>query len=207
MRHAAAVLVQHMAVDDDALAQRLALVLDGEIVIVLAHGLVAVDRTGQLRQRVPHRDQRLLRRPLDGAAVARRQPRRMRGVAREGIDQCHAMSSGASPSSRAKRSDPSFVIPGWCASTRPGISRYRVRAGARPGMTGDCLVASLIAMTACAISSASRWPSRRPGRRRRTWWQAHACRRASPCHAPRSSPAARRSCRGGGRAQWRRHAG
>jgi hypothetical protein len=27
------------------------------------------------------------------------------------------------------------VIPGWCASTRPGISRFRVRASARPGMT------------------------------------------------------------------------
>ena len=57
--HAAAVLVEHMAVHDDAFAERLALVLDGEIVIVLAHRLVAVDRAGQFRQRVPHQDQRL----------------------------------------------------------------------------------------------------------------------------------------------------
>ncbi len=61
IRHAAAVFIQHMAVHDDALAERLALVLDGEIVIVLAHRLVAVDRPGQFRQRVAHDDQRLLR--------------------------------------------------------------------------------------------------------------------------------------------------
>ena len=27
------------------------------------------------------------------------------------------------------------VIPGWCDSIRPGISRFRIRADARPGMT------------------------------------------------------------------------
>ena len=52
--HAAAVFIQHMAVHDDALAERLAVVLDGEIVIVLAHRLVAVDRPGQFRQRMAH---------------------------------------------------------------------------------------------------------------------------------------------------------
>ena len=52
IRHAAAVFVQHMAVHDDALAERLALVLGGEIVVVLAHRLVAVDRPGQFRQRM-----------------------------------------------------------------------------------------------------------------------------------------------------------
>src|ERR1700730_2887338 len=43
IRYAAAVLIQHMAVHDDAFAERLALVLCGEIMIALAHGLVAVD--------------------------------------------------------------------------------------------------------------------------------------------------------------------
>jgi hypothetical protein len=31
----------------------------------------------------------------------------------------------------------STVIPGWCASTRPGISRFRVRCFASPGMTPE----------------------------------------------------------------------
>src|SRR3954466_14785117 len=52
VRDAAAVLVTDMAVHDDALAERFALVLGGEVAVALAHGLVAVDRAGQLRQRV-----------------------------------------------------------------------------------------------------------------------------------------------------------
>ncbi len=62
IRHAAAVFVEHMAMHDDALTERLALALNGQVMIVLAHRLVAVDRPGQFRQRVPHRDQRLRRR-------------------------------------------------------------------------------------------------------------------------------------------------
>ena len=54
IRHAAAVFVEHVAVDDDALAERLALVLGGEIMVVLAHRLVAIDRPGQFRQRLRH---------------------------------------------------------------------------------------------------------------------------------------------------------
>jgi len=59
-----------MAVHDDALAERLAFVLGGEIVIVLAHRLVAVHRSGQFRQRMAHDDQRLLRRTLHRAFVS-----------------------------------------------------------------------------------------------------------------------------------------
>jgi len=44
--HAASVFVKHMAVHDDAFADRLAFVLHGEIVVACAHGLVAVDRPG-----------------------------------------------------------------------------------------------------------------------------------------------------------------
>src|SRR5258706_382919 len=33
---------------------------------------------------------------------------------------------------RQRRSNPDFVIPGWCVSTRPGISRFRVRCFASP---------------------------------------------------------------------------
>ena len=57
--HAASVFIEHMAMDDDALADRLAFVLGGEIGIAGAHGLVAVDRAGQFRQRMAHDDQRL----------------------------------------------------------------------------------------------------------------------------------------------------
>src|ERR1700736_4695825 len=39
IRHAAAVFIQYMTVYDDALAERLAFVLDGKIVVVLAHRL------------------------------------------------------------------------------------------------------------------------------------------------------------------------
>src|SRR3954469_1169932 len=78
-----------MAVYDDALADRFAGMLGGEIGIALAHGLVAVDRAGQLRQRVAHRDQRLVRRALDRALVLGRQRQRMRLVAVDGIDECH----------------------------------------------------------------------------------------------------------------------
>src|ERR1700727_1306299 len=45
--HRAAVFVPYMAVDDDAFAQWLAGMLDGEVVIVLAHRLVAVNWPGQ----------------------------------------------------------------------------------------------------------------------------------------------------------------
>ena len=89
VRHAAAVFIEHMAVHDDAFADRLALALNGEVVIVLAHRLVAVDRPGQFRQRMPHRDQRLGGRALDRALVAGGQPRRMRRETLHWIDQCH----------------------------------------------------------------------------------------------------------------------
>jgi hypothetical protein len=92
VRHAAAVFIEHVAVHDDAFADRLSLALNGEVVIVRAHRLVAVDRPGQFRQRVTHRDQRLRRRTLDRALVAGRQPRRMRRETLHWIDQCHDVS-------------------------------------------------------------------------------------------------------------------
>ena len=92
VRHAAAVFIEHMAVHDDALADRLALALNREVVIVLAHRLVAVDRLGQFRERMPHRNQRLGGRALDRALVGGGQPRRMRRETLHWIDQCHDVS-------------------------------------------------------------------------------------------------------------------
>jgi hypothetical protein len=81
-----------MAVHDDAFAERLALCLDGEVVVVLAHGLMTVDRPGELGERMPDRDQRLLRRALDRAPVRRRQARGMDAVGSDRIDQRHVLS-------------------------------------------------------------------------------------------------------------------
>src|SRR5918999_1610128 len=78
-----------MAVHDDALADRLALSLNREVVIVRAHGLVAVDRSRQFRQRMTHWNQRLGGRTLDRALVGGRQPRRMRRETLHWIDQFH----------------------------------------------------------------------------------------------------------------------
>src|SRR4051794_19424949 len=47
--HAATVFIQHMTVHNDALAERLTFLLGGEIAVVLAHRLVAVNRAGQFR--------------------------------------------------------------------------------------------------------------------------------------------------------------
>ena len=99
--HAASVFIQHMAMHDDALSDRFALVLGGEIGIARAYGLVAVHRAGQFRQRVAHDDQRLGRRTLHRALVVRRQPRRMGFVAFGRIGECHGE---LSPSLRANGS-------------------------------------------------------------------------------------------------------
>ena len=58
--HGPSVLVEHAALDDDALAQRLAGVLRGEVGLLRLDVGVAVDRAGDLRQRLRDDDQRLL---------------------------------------------------------------------------------------------------------------------------------------------------
>ena len=72
-----AVAVGDPAGDDDPLAERLALVLAGEVVVELADGVVAVDRPGQLRQRPREQQQRLPRRARDGRAVVGIEVRRV----------------------------------------------------------------------------------------------------------------------------------
>src|SRR5262245_15423645 len=69
----ALVFVEHMAVHDDAFAQRFALVLPGEVGIAFLHGAVAIDRPGQFGKRLRHHDQGFRRRPLHRAAIARRE--------------------------------------------------------------------------------------------------------------------------------------
>ena len=75
VRHRPAVLVEHAAGDDDALAERLAGMLAGQVGVARPHALVAVDRAGQLRQRVRQDDQRLLRRALLASSRSRREGR------------------------------------------------------------------------------------------------------------------------------------
>ena len=59
MRHASPVFIANMAVHNNAFAEGFTLVLDREIVIALAHGLLTVNRPGQLGQRVRHHNQGL----------------------------------------------------------------------------------------------------------------------------------------------------
>jgi hypothetical protein len=58
--HRPAVAVEYAAVEDDPLAERLALVLAGQVVVVLADALVAVDGPGDLAERVRQQQQRAL---------------------------------------------------------------------------------------------------------------------------------------------------
>src|SRR5262245_57396281 len=67
------VLVEHMTMHNDALAQWFALVLFRKIRIAFLYGVVAIDRAGKLRQRMQHNDQRLRWRALDRAAIAGRE--------------------------------------------------------------------------------------------------------------------------------------
>ena len=73
--NAHAALVEHAAIDDDALADgafaRLGEIVDQVVVEFAQHG-VAEDRAGDLRQRVVERQQRLLRRAQHRGLVARR---------------------------------------------------------------------------------------------------------------------------------------
>ena len=59
--HGAAVVVEHLSGDGDALADRLAFVLAREVVVRFADIVVAEDRPGHLRKRVRQDDQRLSR--------------------------------------------------------------------------------------------------------------------------------------------------
>ena len=83
--HRPSALLQHAAVDDDPLPQRLAAVLDRQVGVGRPDAALAEQRPGQLGQRLGHRDQRLRRMPQGGRAVrgvVERRPRR--GVVRVG---------------------------------------------------------------------------------------------------------------------------
>src|SRR5581483_12465059 len=57
--HGPAILVEHAAMDDDALAERLARALPGEVVLQRVEALAGEQRPGDLRQRLRQRDRRL----------------------------------------------------------------------------------------------------------------------------------------------------
>ena len=67
------VLIVHVAVHDDAFAERLTFVLLGEVVVAFLHRVVAVNRSGQFRQCLRHENQRLRRRALHRAAITGRE--------------------------------------------------------------------------------------------------------------------------------------
>jgi hypothetical protein len=70
-----------------------------------------------------------------GASDRAEKPRRTGYPACAGYDGCwwrRASVFCRHCEERKRRSNPYFVIPGWCASTRPGISRFRARCFASP---------------------------------------------------------------------------
>src|SRR6185437_14487090 len=89
-RYRLPVLVEHLPMHDDALAERLALALLGQVVVVFLDGVVAIDRAGQFGQRVRHHDQGLRRRAFHRRAVSRRQMLGKRAQAFLRIDERHS---------------------------------------------------------------------------------------------------------------------
>ena len=69
VRNRAAILVDHASLDDDPLAERLAGVLPGEIVIGGTDRVPSVHRTAQLGERLRNDDQGFLRMPERGGAI------------------------------------------------------------------------------------------------------------------------------------------
>src|SRR5574341_400876 len=72
VRHGLAALVEHAAADDDALAERIALVLAREVVVGRLHIAVAEYRAGDLGERLRHDDERLRRVALRRRDVERK---------------------------------------------------------------------------------------------------------------------------------------
>src|SRR6267154_6726464 len=70
MRHGAAVSVEHSTADDDALAERIAGVLTGEVVIGLRNLFVAEDGAGHFRKSMRQVDERLRGGAARGGTVA-----------------------------------------------------------------------------------------------------------------------------------------
>src|SRR5215217_62489 len=67
--HGTAVAVEQPPVNDDPLADGLAVMLPSQVAVELADPILPVDRAGDLRQRVGHRDERSLRRAGTGGDV------------------------------------------------------------------------------------------------------------------------------------------
>src|SRR5690606_17507527 len=78
VRNRFAVLVEYASADEDPLAQRLALVLRGEVVVGGLDVVVAENRRRDLRKSVRKDNERLSRRSLDGRRVFREQVLRLR---------------------------------------------------------------------------------------------------------------------------------
>src|SRR5262245_33823863 len=79
----------------NAFAERLALVLLGEVIVAGLHRFVPINRPGQLRQCMWRNDQRLHRRALDGAFVLGREMTGKSAEAFPWIDVSHHTFSNA----------------------------------------------------------------------------------------------------------------
>ncbi len=77
MLHGPAAVVEHAALDDDALPDRFARMLTRQVVVERADELSSEDRAGQLGQGLRDDDERPLRMPQRRGPIRRRVGRRM----------------------------------------------------------------------------------------------------------------------------------
>src|SRR5512139_2159119 len=131
------VLVEHMAVHDDALTQRLTFVLLGQIGVAFLHSIVAIDRAGQLRQCMRRDDQWLRGGPLDRAAIVGRE---MLGENREALlrkNERHSYCPLLMPLSRPVRGPATHLDrhprTSWQAPVSRRFPPIHVRPSARGG--------------------------------------------------------------------------
>src|SRR5689334_19507812 len=77
VRNRPSIAVENAPRHNDSLTQRFSRMLPGQVVIVSPNALVAIDRPGDLRQRVRQKDQRFARRPQHRGAIGFMQQRRL----------------------------------------------------------------------------------------------------------------------------------
>ena len=97
-----AVFVQYATAHHDTLAQRLALVLAREVVVVGVDVGIAEDRCGELRKRMRQHDERLGRRALDRRSVGRKEVVGLRAAVRASV--AHSASGCFAGCARSKAS-------------------------------------------------------------------------------------------------------
>src|SRR6266516_2210171 len=139
--HAPAVFVEHAAVHDDALAERLAGMLLRQVLIARPDAVMAVDRAGKLGKRVRRHNERPLGRARDRTLVVGRQRRRKCAHALPRKHKRHrTISFHATRSSASDAPGPTPPQSGVRPSRPPDFSSWwvTVNASRAPDMPSGC---------------------------------------------------------------------